>query len=518
MQVYDIVFIGSGLSNSATLYNILCNLQKHDSPGKSKNIAVVEKHDEFFKGIAYGNRSSVHSLTINPVKDFLQANEPPLFFNWLNNFEKNNWPGCSDDEKTVLNDWTPKNPGRTGDIDLDGLYIPRFLYGKYIAKKLEDVITSCKAGNLANVNLICGAAIDITQSADDDSYVVDIQATDGLSSIKTTTLVLGTGGLATAQVSGGSLNKYLCIDDIYSPSLEINLKKLDDMFSVLPPEQRNILVIGSNASASEIVYILNKLYELPNEGFNKLSILSTSGLPDRLYVNLDYGYLLENLKELEQAGNYTADTLMRAIEKDVRNAAEQHNLSIGKIHYSLSDKVVEMQQKLNADEALKFFNTHGWSFTRITRRTSEDYYFTEKKLVCAGRLDFIDGRFIKLCDQQRSNEGLSFIYKKKGEDTEQQHEKVFPIIINCSGAEHLSNTSSMLYKNLINKGLCKINSNNMGLAVDENFLANNNFYVIGPLLAGIYNSKFKFWHLENAKRLNTLAAILSDNITSKWHN
>jgi len=55
----------------------------------------------------------------------------------------------------------------------------------------------------------------------------------------------------------------------------------------------------------------------------------------------------------------------------------------------------------------------------------------------------------------------------------------------------------------------------MGLYADENFLANDNLYLIGPLLAGIYNAKHKFWHLENAKRLNGLALILSKTITEK---
>lgn len=517
MPVYDIVFIGSGLSSSATLYHILCGLKKHNDPGHPQNIAIVEKSGEFFKGIAYGNRSSVYSLTINPIKDFLQDDEKPIFFNWLSSLKNNNWPGCIDGEKAVLNDWVGKNTGNLNDTHFEELYIPRFLYGKYIAEKLEGVITSCETGNLANVDLICGEAIDITRYADKGGYAVDVQTTGGVSSIGAATLVLATGSLDTGRIGNGVLHTHVCIDDIYSPSLDTNLNKLSDALAEIAPQKRDILIIGSNASASEVVYILDKLYQIQSDGFNKLSILSTSGLPDRLYVNWDYEHLLGNLRALDQAGNYTADALMQAIEKDVSNAAEQHNLSVGKIHYSLSDKVIGMQQKLEPEEALKFFNTYGWPLTRITRRTNEDYYLTEKELIDAGKLDFIDGRFVKLCQEQNNTNGLNFIYKEKGTDIEQQYEKAFPIIINCTGAQHISTTSSQLYKNLLARGLCKINSNSMGLAVDENFLANDSFYIIGPLIAGIYNSKFKFWHLENAKRLNTLAAILSDGITAKWH-
>jgi len=215
---------------------------------------------------------------------------------------------------------------------------------------------------------------------------------------------------------------------------------------------------------------------------------------------------------LQATGKYTADDLMAAIEKDVKNAADVHGLSVGKIHYSLSDKVVKMQQSLGVDEGMKFFNKHGWSFTRITRRTSEAYYFTGRELIDQGKLNFIKGRFVKLCDEQKSADGLNFKYKKPGDTQETTYEKTFPIIINCAGAEHISDTSSKLLRNLLAKGLCKINDNKMGIAVDEYFAAAPEFYIIGPLMAGIYNSKYKFWHLENAKRLSGLGATLADTI------
>ncbi len=510
MQVYDIVFVGSGLSSSATLYHILQGLQQRKYSGCLK-IAVIEKNNEFFKGIPYGNRSSVHSLTINPIKDFFQDQEKPLFFAWLNGLKQANYPDFTDTEKSVLNSWIEKNADKLNDTDLDGLYIPRFLYGIYLSQKLKNIIADCKINNLASVELIGGEAIDVTRIEDKNQYNIAIEKIDKqLLAITTTILVLGTGSLDTIQLNKTQAHPHLCIDDIYNPSLAVNIKKLQDALAQLEPEKRNILVIGANASASEIIHMLQKVIRAQTDGFNQISVLSTSSLPDRLYVNLDYDHLLENLTRLQEAGNYTADDLMLAIEKDVKKAADVHGLSVGKIHYSLSDKVVKMQQSLGADEGLNFFNNHGWSFTRITRRTSEAYYFTGRELIDQGKLNFIKGRFVKLCDEQNSADGLTFVYKKQGEET--VCEKAFPIIINCVGAEPISNSSSTLIKNLIKKGLCRINDNSMGIAVDERFAAGVDFYIIGPLMAGIYNAKFKFWHLENAKRLNGLGAILADTI------
>lgn len=514
MQIYDLVFVGSGLSSSAALYHVLTGLQEKANPSEVKNIAVIEKNNEFWKGIPYGNRSSIQSLTINPIKDFFQDDEKPLFFSWLNKVKVSQWPGITAAEKDILDNWIAKNEDKFNDTDIDGLYIPRFLYGVYLAQKLEKIVAECKAKNIANVDLIYGEAIDATKADGQYQYTIDIENSGQKTTIAAKVLALATGSLDPRSIINGVPHQHLCIDDIYQPSLATNLKKLTDTLALIEPAKRNIMVIGSNASASEIVHMLCKNSKAA-DGFNKVLILSNSGsLPERLYVNTDYDHMLENLKDLEAKGNFTADELMAAIQQDVKNAAES-KFTVGELHYSLSDRVVKMQKALNAGEALNFFNKHGWSFTRITRRTSEDYYFTEKELAEAGKLHFVKGRFIKLCDEQNNSEGLTFIYKDPNDGAEKVFESAFPVIINCGGAEHISATSSKLLKNLIAKDICKINHNSMGIAVDEDFAANDNLYIMGPLLAGIYNSKMKFWHLENAKRLNGLAAMLSDTILSK---
>ena len=64
--------------------------------------------------------------------------------------------------------------------------------------------------------------------------------------------------------------------------------------------------------------------------------------------------------------------------------------------------------------------------------------------------------------------------------------------------------------NLINKGICKVNSTNKGLIVNEDFEANDNFYVIGPMLGGIFNNKIRLWHVENAKSIFRIATLMID--------
>ncbi len=514
MPIYDIVFVGSGLSSSSTLYHILSTLQKQPQTTTALKIAVIEKSGEFFKGIAYGRRTSIHSLTINPVKDFFQEQDKPEFFNWFNELKKNNWPGVEDVEKGILNNWFSQNAGKLNHEGLNGVYIPRFLYGLFLSQKLTGIIADCEQRDITKVDLITGEAVDAEQIAGTDGYLLAVETPGQTLAITANVLVLTTGCLDVKRITNGALSMFLCIDDVYSPSLAASLDKISEALAALPPQKRNVLIIGSNASASELVHILSRNSGKKQEGFNKIVILSGSGLPDRLHVNADYDHLLDELRKLEDAGNYTADALIAAIERDVKNAAAQQ-LSVGKIHYSLSDRVFKIQQKLNPGEALKFFNEHAWAYTRITRRTSEDYYFTEQELVESGKLQFIKGRFIKLCDGQSHPDGLRFMYKPVRGTAAKECDEAFPVIINCSGSEPVTNTTTRLIRNMLDKGLLNINHNNMGLAADEQFAAAENLYIMGPLLAGIYTLKYKFWHLENAKRLNGLTAALSNTLVSK---
>lgn len=513
MKIYDIVFIGSGLSSSVTLYNILSKIRDNSPLNKEVNIAVIEKNGEFWKGIAYGNRASVHSLTINPVKDFFLEEEKPVFFQWLEKFRSGDQGIITAQEKEVLDDWILSYSDKLDQGNVDGVYIPRFLYGVYLAQKLENIIDDCKANNLAKVDLISGEVINAVKQ-DENQYAVEIKSVEERFFIRTNVLVLSIGGLDINRSNGNSSGRFLNIDDIYYPTLDVTLNKIDAALTLLPQPIRNILIIGSNASASEMVYLLNKRNKVNQNSFNKIVILSNSGLPDRLVVNSDYDHILMHLRDLEEKENYSADALMDAIEKDVKNAIE-NQLSAGNILYSLNERFFKIQKKLSDIEALKFFRVHGWSYTRITRRTSENYYIAEAELIKTGKLHFLKGRFVKLCDEQNNNGGLNFTYEASDTVIEKEYSGAFPIIINCTGSEHITNTSTTLIKNLISKQIVKINENGMGLAVDENFAANNNLYIMGPLLAGIYTKNYKFWHLENAKRLNSLASALSDIIFSK---
>ncbi|GAB3921090.1 FAD/NAD(P)-binding protein [Mucilaginibacter myungsuensis] len=512
MPIYDLVFVGSGLSSTATITNLLTSLQNRPILAQPLRIAVIEKSGEFWTGIAYGKRTSVHSLTINPVKDFFQDADKPIFFDWLTNMRNQGWPGLTDEKRGIAETWSTGNSDKITASDLEGLYIPRFLYGVFLTQHAEKLVADCATAGIATVDLITGEAVDADKT--DDGYLLSVNNAGPIIQLHTRDLVLATGSLDARLINNGLQHNYVCVDDVYGPSLKDNLDKISEGLSKLEPGKRDILIIGSNASASEVVHILAKNIKTDADGFDKIYILSTSGLPDRLHVNSDYDHLMHNLKALDESGTYDADKLIAAIQDDVNHAATQ-GLSVGKIHYSLGERAVKIQQKLPADEALKFFKDHGWTFTRITRRTSENYYFTEKELADAGRLEFINGRFVRFAAEQDDPNGLTFIYTECKQGDPKPYQGAFAVVVNCSGAEHITETTSKLIRNMLDKSIVRINDTNMGVSVNEHFAANDHLYIIGPLMAGIYNSKFKFWHLENAKRLNSLAPMLAKTLLAE---
>jgi uncharacterized NAD(P)/FAD-binding protein YdhS len=68
-NIYDLAFVGSGSLH--LLYFTFIDTGACTAKSKVK-ILVIDKADEFWVGIPYGNRSGFNSLIITSLKDFLQ--------------------------------------------------------------------------------------------------------------------------------------------------------------------------------------------------------------------------------------------------------------------------------------------------------------------------------------------------------------------------------------------------------------------------------------------------------------
>jgi len=93
----------------------------------------------------------------------------------------------------------------------------------------------------------------------------------------------------------------------------------------------------------------------------------------------------------------------------------------------------------------------------------------------------------------------------------------FPVVINCGGFEDLGESTLPLIANLVQKEYCRVNRTRRGFEVSGNFEAAKNLYVMGPLLAGIFNDKVRHWHVENLRRIHDMAPLISDVIVDSLH-
>jgi uncharacterized NAD(P)/FAD-binding protein YdhS len=172
--------------------------------------------------------------------------------------------------------------------------------------------------------------------------------------------------------------------------------------------------------------------------------------------------------------------------------------------------VSELMRSLPDTEQLQFQNRWGMDFTRLIRRAGHEYAEAAQTLLDEGRLSVCKGELIRLVENEDSS--VSSEYAVGNEETF-IYPKQFAAVINCSGFEEPSRqSSSYIIGDLISQRICSVNSSGRGFRVNERLEAQDRLYVVGPLLAGIFNSKLKGWHMETARRIRPAATQLAETL------
>ena len=515
---FDIAFLGSGISCSQTLLQLLDKLNAQSGPQKKIKIAVVEKEGEFWKGIAYGKRSSVNSLIITTLGEFIPPDERESFLSWMKK-SKSKWLGLL---KThggeTAQHWIKNNKDAITKGDFESIYIPRVLYGIYLDERIVKTIEKAEKKEKVVIKLIKAEAIDLALNVNEE-YEINLESSTKKSSLlvaKKVVLAIGSGLNKTVRhpkpdETGRSGSLY--VNDVYYPSLELHIKHIRSVLSgIKDHEKRNILILGTNASSLETLYLIDTASDL-KEKVNKIVAISYSGkLPNRITENSNPKYQFENLLRLKKEKNYSSSELFDTINKDI-DIAYQKGVHIGDMYYPLSDLVVELLSNLSEEQEKHFYWNYGIRFTKLIRRAGSQYRDAAQELIDTGKLVLLKGIFRRLKKVAKSSTDVDLEFTSVDDKTPIAYPLSFPIVINCGGFEDLNESSSRLIANLVKKRICKINKTKRGFMVAENLEANKNLFVIGPLLGGIFNSKVKFWHVENLKRIQILSSMLKDTLT-----
>lgn len=513
MAIADITVIGSGAAATTTLIELFTKLIDDPFTERKIEITVVEKYPEFWKGIPYGARSSVNSLTITAISDFISSGkERDLFFNWLKE-NQDQWANYYRIHGGLAaKNWLEKNLALVENSEWNMVYIPRFVFGIYMHDKMLNLLKTIEEKHLAHVTLIQAEAIDVTLNDDNFYSVILENPNKEISTIITKKLVVAIGSAPVRKSVDVDISsrEYIYINELYEPSLDDNLKIVQNfLVGTQKAEERNVLVIGSNASCIELIYLLNHRPDILGV-VNKIVAISRAGRMPYHISTVEYEeYPSENLDRVRMEGNYNIHTLVEATKKDIQTAV-QYKVIVPYVDHIIN-YTLELMQILDRDSHKIFFGIYGPQLTRLIRRSGPAYKNSSDYLIKTGKLQLLKGSFLNI---EPTSQGGALKYMASNNQF-QTHHFPFKVVINCSGSDSLESSSSRLIYNLVQKNICKVNLSGKGFLVNEKFEAAPNLYIMGPLLGGNMNKLIHFWHLESVARLLQLSPFLAEILLSR---
>jgi uncharacterized NAD(P)/FAD-binding protein YdhS len=505
MEIADIAIIGSGISCTSTLIDVFRRLINDVPVQKKLSITVMEKNQEFWFGIPYGSRSSINALTITSVYDFFTAEkERNSFFEWFKTYEDELLDYYLQNGGLTAQKWFKRNNTALQNLDYKNLYLPRFMCGRYLQSKFNSLLKIVEDSQLAQLTLIHAEAIDVEVT--DGLYTIILEdEANNLTKITAAKVIIATGSGPVIDITQ-HIDGVIFINNLYEPSVDDNIKILTAaLAAVNNPADRNILMVGTNASSMEFLYLMAGLPELSTQ-INQLVAVSRSGLFPYHIINkaLD-SYPTENLDRLKVEGNYTINTLVNAATKDIKTAVKDG------VVVPYIDKVIgftmELLQALDEDAKKQFMGIYGMQLSNQFRRSGTDYKGGETLLLEIQKLTVLKGSFVSI--EQGDRAGL-LRYIDSETQIQQTYGAPLKVIINCTGANDLDKSSGRLIYNLVHKNIAQVNLSGKGFYVNERFEAAPNLYIMGPLLGGNMNARIHFWHLENASRIMYLSPFLAE--------
>lgn len=159
---FDVAFIGSGAACSMTLLEMADALLNSPSASPKLRIAVVERDEQFWCGIPYGQRSSIGSLAIQKLDDFADEPEKAAYRIWLEQ-NKQRWLAFFQAEGgAAAARWICDNRDALDGNQWGELYLPRFLFGVFLSEQMIAAIAALGERDLAEIVTIRAEAMSAT--------------------------------------------------------------------------------------------------------------------------------------------------------------------------------------------------------------------------------------------------------------------------------------------------------------------------------------------------------------------
>jgi uncharacterized NAD(P)/FAD-binding protein YdhS len=513
---YDLAIIGAGISSAYTLIHYISLLEQQSQADRSGNrplkIVVTESAGEFWTGMPYGSRSGSSALLISPLKEFMpQAAEREQFVNWLNQ----NRESVFDPQKyaggLLSSQWLADSESAMSQGLWDDLFLPRQVFGIYLKQQIAACLQSAAEKGLIEYRLIAAEATDIQRI--ENLYRVDIASPEGnLPSFFARDIVLAIGSPPNVAFEHSQPNESvgdICyIDNMYVPSLDANIDRIcKHLQASARPSHRQVTIVGSNAGTLDALYALNNS-PAATSSIEKFIIISpNAAFPHRISREVTaIQYRAEQTIALAAATPFTARQILEAVERDIA-AATAAGINISDIYLELSKAVIAALNLLNLAEQQQFVSKYAVEIGKLQRRAGGEYLDVVESLIDRAKLEFVKGKFVGYRPQLNGD----FACEYRDSETQQLGVLDAPVgvVINCAGFQDVTRSSAVLIQNLIRRGICQANESKRGFAIDKNFKANDNCYVMGPLVAGNIDGEFKVWHAESCQRIISLSKQLA---------
>ncbi len=506
---YDLAIVGAGVSSAYTLIHYIAQLEQQSSGERADvrptKIVVTEKVGNFWTGIPYGDRSGCHALLISPFHEFMpQQPEREQFVNWLNANRDDLFAPEKYQHGTLAHIWLQANIADINAGNWDDLFIPRYIFGQYIQQHVATIIADATAKGSIEIDLVTAEVFDI-QRLPDDRFQVDIAlAAEDNSYLFTNKLVIAIGSPPNIAFEHPQTNDLCYIDNMYEPSLDVNITRICDSLKTADPSRRQLAIVGSNAGTLDTLFGLNNSPELTIL-VDKFIILSpNAAFPHRINREIvPVEYSPEQTIALAQTSSFTAKQIFEAVQLDVASASAQ-NINISDVFTDITKAVMTAMNLLSYDEQKQFVSIYAVEIGKLQRRAGGEYLDVVEGLIAEDKLELIKGKF----KGYSSDLGCEYM----ASETQQLATLNAPlgVIINCAGFQDVTKSSSRLIQNLIRREICLPNDSKRGFAIDKNYKASKNCYLMGPLVAGNIDGNFKIWHAESCQRIINLSKQLAE--------
>lgn len=497
---FDIIFIGAGISTAYTLMHLIEKLDTFRDRGGALRILVIEKADEVWTGVPYGARSGKSALIITPLKEFLPSGDALAFLSWLEERAGETSYDSHNEDENLLKNWFDKNAAALKKGDLEDLYIPRYWFGMFMKERINKLLADASGKGLILCEIVSSEVVDLEFCV---SYYKIVALKDEIvSRFVGDKVVLAIGSPPSKPLYSHNRNSNkqpFIINDTYKPGLASVLKSIKNFFSDTGNVPANMLILGSNASALEMIYHLND--DIINR-LGKLYVISSSGkFPSRISNIKNEQFDPPALTSLSNEKDIIASRIFDCFIADF-NFAETNGIDSECTYQPISSMIIKLISRLNLNEQKKFVSHYGQKIGNYYRRAGSEYLDKMAELHSQNKMELIKGKFLNI-------EECGFTYVTPV--AKMLLNSKIDVVVNCSGSMELTGdlSESCLLENLINRKLCKVNKSGRGFSTNDNFEASKNLYIAGPLLAGNIVGNHRIWHAESCKRIYDLSNDLS---------